>query len=170
MSLDIGDIERFKIQLSRLREVPNVANEELKQIADEVAQKARDMAPIDYGDLKRAIQVGRRGAQGAGGRFVSGVSNYDIFINERHPVSDPEKRKHGVSHVGEYAWWVHEHMGWVSQPNPQFMPSAESVAAGAAKGVEAGGKFLERALILLTPGIYARINRKVLAYTESLDI
>lgn len=170
MSLDLSGIERFKIQLSRLHKVPNIANQELKDIAEEVAAKARDMAPIDYGDLKRAIQVGRRGVQGAGGRFISGMSNYDIFINERHPVSDPEKLKHDVTHVGEYAWWVHEHMGWVGNPNPQFMPSEKSIAAGAEKGVAAGGKFLERALVMLEPGIYARINRKVLEYVESLDI
>lgn len=170
MSLDLGDIEKFKIQLSRLAEIPNVANEELKACADEVAKKARDMAPIDYGDLKQAIQVGRRGAQGAGGRFVSGLSNYEIFINERHPVSDAEKRKHGVTHVGEYAWWVHEHMGWASRPSPQFNPSDRSVQEGLKRGVEAGGKFLERALLLLEPGIYARVNRKVSETIESLDI
>lgn len=176
MSMLTEGIERFKFQLSRLAEIPNLANEELRQCAEEVAQKARDMAPIDYGDLKKAIQVGRRGAQGAGGRFVAGLSNYEVFINERHPVSDPDKLRHGVDYVGEYAWYVHEHMGWGTTPGTgtlhgkPFMPSEESVRAGHEKGVEAGGHFLTRALLELEQGIYARIRRKVMAATEGLDI
>lgn len=175
MALDTSGIERFKLQLLRLAEIPDLANEELALCAAEVAQKARDMAPEDYADLKGAIQVGRRGAQGAGGRFVSGVSNYDVYINERHPVSDPDKLDNGVTNVGDYAWYVHEHMGWGNTPGTgtlhgkPFMPSEKSVLKGMEKNVEAGGHFLTRAALELEGGIYARLVRKVMKHVKSLD-
>lgn len=61
MAFDLEGIEQFKLQLSRLTEIPNLADQELKACAEEVAQKARDMAPYEYEDLKEAIQVARRG-------------------------------------------------------------------------------------------------------------
>lgn len=168
MSLDLGDFEKLKLQLTRMREAPALANEELKRCAEDVAEMARNMAPIDYGDLKGAIQIGRRGAQGAGGRFMKGVSTYEVFINDKHPVSDPEKLKHGVDYVGEYAWYVHEHMGWGAH-DTGFMPSQYSVEEGARHGVDAGGKFLERAGEAMRAEIKLRLASVVFKYLESLD-
>lgn len=175
MAFEFDDsIERFKFQLSRLNEIPNIADQELKACAEEVAQKARDMAPYEYEDLKEAIQVARRGgARDARGRFVSGLSNYEVFINLRHPVKDPDKK--GVDTVAAYAWEVHEHMGWGSTPGSIYMKNGEPFMpnkdrATGPHGEERGGKFLERALLELQEGIYARVRRKVIAHTESLDI
>jgi hypothetical protein len=169
MSFDVDDggIKQMKLRLQRLRGVKGVANEELKACANDVAQKAKDMAPIDYGDLKRAIQVGRRGVQGAGGRFVKGVSNYDVFISGNTKVQDPKKldRKDPVETVGEYVWEVHEHMGWASQPG-KFMPSEESVQAGLEKGVEAGGKFMERAQEAMRQEVVKRMITVTAAYIQ----
>lgn len=169
MSLDCSDIVKLKLRLLRLAEAPQVANEVMKECAEELAEKARDMAPIDYGDLKGAIQVARRGAQGAGGRFVKGVSNYEIFINDRHPVSDPDKLKHGVTHVGQYAWYVHTHMHSSAYPNPKFMPSEASIRAGQEKGVEAGGQFLERAALMMMPALHAKLTTAIFKYMKVLD-
>lgn len=169
MEFNLGEIQKIRLRLERLKELPQLLNEELRHCANDVAQVAKDMAPIDYGDLKDAIQVGRRGVQGAGGRFVSGMSNYEVFINERHPVSDPDKIKHGVDHVGEYAWYVHEHMGW-SGYDTGFMPSEKSVEAGLEKGVDAGGKFLERALEEMRVAIEARMASVNAKYVKTVDI
>lgn len=139
MGFKTTGIDQMKIQLSRISHVKMIANEELRRCAEEVAETARLMAPIDYGDLRSAIQVGRRGVQGDGGRFIAGLSQYEVFINNNTPVEDFGKKE---STVGEYAWKVHEHMGYGSRVT-DYMPSAKSVAAGG--GFEVGGKFLERA-------------------------
>lgn len=169
MGLKTEGIEQMKLRLMRLAKAPVIADAELKKCAEDVAQKARDMAPIDYGDLKRAIQVGRRGSdvRDSRGRFVSGYSTYEVFLNNNTPVRDPDKLKHGVSRVGDYAWWVHEHMGWASMPNPEFMPSAISVAAGLAAGVEAGGMFMIRALYDMEDKIHERLARVVDTYVKT---
>lgn len=175
MSFEFGDIERLKLQIQRLAFVPQVANEELKRIAEDVKQKAQDMAPIDYGDLKDSIQVRRVGVQGAGGRFIKGWSNYEVFVNNAHPVADPDKIKHGVDTVGEYVWLVHEYMGYGDQPGympgtgRSFMPSDKSVQAGQAKGVQAGGRFLERAAIEMTASANERLSKVIQKEIASLD-
>ena len=161
--LDLEGIEAFRVQLTRLAEIPNLANEELKACAQEVAQKAKNMAPYEYMDLIDSIQVGRRGVQGAGGRFVSGMSNYDVFINLNHPTHH-EDAPSGT--VRDYAWEVHEHMGYGSTPGTiyikgkPFMPNPQR--SRGPNGEERGGHFIDRALEDLRDGIYARINRKVL--------
>lgn len=174
MAFEFDDtLERFKLQLSRLNEIPNIADQELKACAEEVAQKARNMAPYDYMDLIDAIQIARRGgARDARGRFVSGMSNYEVFINMRHPTQHKEAPS---GTVADYAWEVHEHMGWGSTPGSIYMKNGEPFMPNKERrtgphGEERGGRFIERALHELEHGIYARVQRKVIAHTESLDI
>ncbi|MCL2874775.1 MAG: HK97 gp10 family phage protein [Betaproteobacteria bacterium] len=167
MTLEIDGIERLKLQLSRLQDVPDMVNQELERCAKEVAKKARNMAPYEYKDLIDAIQVARRGAQGANGRFMKGVSNYEVYINEKHPVRDPSHK--GVRTVGEYAWIVHTHMGWGSTlgtlPGGRpFMPNAER--SSGPNGEERGGRFLERALEEMRNEINARLGKK---YMEAVE-
>jgi hypothetical protein len=164
MAFDTSNIEKFKLHLMRLAEIPDLANAEMEACAKEVQQKARDMAPIEFGDLKDAIRirnVGTGGAKASGGKFTTGgTRNYQIYIDESHGS------QHGGT-VGAYAWGVHEYMGWGSTQGhtpdgKKYMPSAESVQAGAAKGVEAGGQFLARAVRALEGGIYARVQKRIL--------
>jgi len=162
-------LDQLKLKLQRLAGIPELANDALRQCADELRDRARDMAPIDYGDLIAAIQIRRLGAQGAGGRFVKGVSTFEVFVNNETPVKDPDKLRHGVDKVGEYAWMVHEHMGWASQPNPEFMPSEQSVLHGQARHAEAGGKFLERAAAELKAKFEERLAQIVLKRIQNLD-
>lgn len=169
MPFDARDFEQVKLLLKRAEILPDLADQELRLIADKTLEVARYMAPLDYGDLANAIQLQRVAERGANGRFVKGKSNYVIYVNNNHPVSDPEKQKHGVDTVGEYAWWVHEHMGWRSSPNPDFMPSNESERRGAMFGVESGGKFLERAGIVVGREINARLAQVVHKYIDILD-
>lgn len=169
MALDTSGIEQVKLRLMRLSQVQSVADAELKKCAADLAQKARDMAPEDFKDLKRAIQVARRGSdvRDSRGRFVSGFSTYEVIVNNNAPVRDPDKIKAGVTKVGDYAWWVHEHMGWASMPNPEFMPSEHSVQAGLAAGVEAGGMFMIRALYDMESQISERLAKVVTTYVQT---
>lgn len=158
MALKTTGLGRIKINLARIGQVvPQAVDAELALVANEVKTKARAMAPIDYGDLKKAIKLRRLGVQGAGGRFVAGLSNYEVYLDMNQPVTDPDKNE---TRVGEYAWKVHEHMGWGKNLRA-LMPSEKSVEAGKAHGVEAGGRFMERALldVAMTESITARLAK-----------
>lgn len=158
MGLKTTGMGSLKATLSRIGQaVPRAMDQELAMVAAEVRNKAKAMAPIDYGDLKSAIRLRRLGVQGAGGRFVAGLSNYEVYLDMNQPVTDPDKEE---TRVGEYAWKVHEHMGWAGNRRA-LMPSEKSVAAGKAEGVDAGGRFMERALleVVMAENITARLAR-----------
>ena len=141
MALRDRQIREVKLKLERLKRLPAVLDQELRQIADEVQETARNMAPIEYGGLRKAIQIRRIAAPQKGVKgFQKGKSSFQIFINPNTPAPG---HKEGV--VGGYAWLVHEHMGWTGRPNV-IMPSEKSVNASAAAGEDAGGKFLDRAM------------------------
>ncbi len=59
-------------------------------------------------------------------------------------MSQPTSGGKKEAFVGEYAWLIHEHMGW-GNVRMSIMPSERSVAAGLANGVHAGGRFMDRA-------------------------
>jgi hypothetical protein len=144
MGFSASDIERVKLRILRAANVANTARvqQAMRKGADAVLQSARDMAPIEYGDLKSAVRL-RRGGDGrdALGRYIKdGGSTYTIYIDEGHAVN-PAKY---VTSVGKYAWIVHEHMGWEGFET-ELMPSALSIATAAAAGEVAGGRFLYRA-------------------------
>lgn len=147
MGFDASEFNQVKLRLMRLTNVFDASNPQidamLKGMAVQVQETARNMAPIEYGDLRSAIQIRRLGVQGAGGRFMKGMNSYEVYINNNHAVSD-EKAKH-ISSVGEYAWYVHEHME-VGRGGSGFRPSVDSMEASAAAGEIAGGRFLDRAL------------------------
>lgn len=161
----------MKMLLKQLGATPGVVNEELMKATVEMRDMSRHMAPIDYGDLQEAIQFARRGSaeRNAKGHFMKGLSTYEVWINERHPVSDPDKLKEGMTHVGDYAWEVHEYMSSSAFPNPSFKPSKKSIAAGLSHGVEAGGKFLERAAERMRDDVNNRLINVARKYIESLD-
>lgn len=165
MPFEAGDFEQLKLQLRRLGGITDVTNQEMKAMAVELRQKAKDMAPHEYDDLMDAIQIRETAGQGAGGRFVKGVRNYEVYINNAHPVKDPDRK--GVDNVGAYAWYVHEHMGWASNPMP-FMPNAERNTGP--HGEERGGRFMERAALDLDHYFHTRLATVVRKYIESLDI
>lgn len=174
MGMEIEGMEQVKLLLQRITGVVDVANAELKTMANEVAEVARDMAPIDYGDLKSAIKVRFEGAQGTGGRFVKGGGAYAIYIDNDTPVQDPFKQKYGTETVGEYAWLVYQYMGYGNVPGflpdgRPFNPSEDSVKAGKEKGVDAGGLFLERAAIAKIDEIYQRMATIVDKRIAALD-
>jgi hypothetical protein len=60
-------------------------------------------------------------------------------------------------------------MGW-GMNQTSFMPSEKSVQTGNAKGVEAGGKFLERAAEDMRDIISEKMAKIVYKYIEGMDI
>lgn len=165
MPFEVGEFEQLKLQLRRLGNITEVTNQEMKAMAVELQQKAKNMAPRDYEDLMDAIQIRETAGQGAGGRFVKGVRNYEVYINNQHPVKDPDRK--GVDHVGAYAWYVHEHMGWASAPKP-FMPNKDRTTGP--NGEERGGMFMERAALELDHYFHMRLATVVRKYIEAMDI
>lgn len=167
MALELGDFEALKLQLRRMGDVGEVANAELREMAVEVQQKAKNMAPWEYHDLQEAIQLRETAGQGAGGRFVKGVRNYEVYINLDHPVTDSKHK--GVSSVRDYAWLVHEHMGWGSTPGSIVMKNGDPLMPNKERNVgpngeERGGKFLERAAIELADQVNQRLARVIHRY------
>lgn len=159
-------VREVKLKLERLKKLPQVLDETMSDIAHEVRQTARDMAPIDYGGLKNAIKVKRVAATQKGNKgFVKGKSSFYIYID---PTAPAIGRKENF--VGEYAWLVHEHMGYPGVPyTPLIMPSEKSIAAGLAKGVAAGGKFMDRAMIHHRGKVKAKLTKEVTKYVSNLD-
>jgi hypothetical protein len=144
MGFSVANLDRVKLRIMRAANVVNNApvQQTLRKGAEAVLQTARDMAPIEYGDLKDAIRMRRGGdARDAGGRYIrGGGSTWTVYIDEKHAVN-PAKY---VTSVGQYAWIVHEHMGWEGFET-ELMPSALSIATAAMAGEVAGGRFLHRA-------------------------
>lgn len=164
MGLRDRQVREIKLKLERLKKLPQVLDQELNQIAHEVQQTARDMAPIQYGGLKQAIQVRRTAAPQKGVKgFQKGKSSFQIYIN---PMTPAPGHKEGV--VGGYAWLVHEHMGWAGVPNV-IMPSLASVQAGLAKGEIAGGKFLDRAMLKHRGKIRGKLTRTTRKFINHHD-
>lgn len=171
MGMDIEGLEQVKLLLKRMNGAVDVASAELKMMANEVAETAKHMAPIDYGDLQSAIKVKVEREHGANGRFVKGGVSYAVYIDNDQPVQDPFKQKYGVETVGEYAWIVYQYMGYGHVQGyldgKSFNPSEKSVNEGLKYGVEAGGLFLERAAVEKTHDIQERLAMIVRKYMES---
>lgn len=171
MGFEAEDFDQVRLRLLRAADVANTPEVQaiMRHAALELQQTARNMAPEDYRDLKDAIQIGRTAdGRDERGRFAKGGgSTYSIYINNGHPVRDPESKKSAAT-VGEYAWHVHEHMGWGSN-DTGFMPSAKSVEISKAAGEVAGGKFLERAMQKHSASIYQRVTRVVLKQLGAMD-
>lgn len=148
MSFQTVGINDLRIRINALNGSVDVATEEMRQLAFDIREKARDMAPIDYGDLKKSLKIrnmmgqDEKSRNDKGQAFTGSRRQFIIYADNNlslsHPTIDAQT-------VGDYVWEVHEYMGW-SGHEATFMPSKDSVKAGEAHGVDAGGKFLERAV------------------------
>lgn len=152
-------VREVSLNLERLKKLPNVLDGEMKEIAKEIQQTARNMAPVEYGGLKKAIKVKRKAQPRTGAKgYVKGKSSYYVYID---PMSPAPGHKEGV--VGGYVWLVHEHMGWGANVGP-IMPSNRSIVAGLMHGEVAGGKFLDRAMNKHRGQIRAKLTRTCQRY------
>lgn len=164
MALRNRQVREVQLKLERLKKLPNVLDQEMKEIAHEIQETARNMAPIQYGGLKQSIKVRRTAATQTGVKgFVKGKSAFQIYVD---PMTPAPGHKEGV--VGGYVWLVHEHMGWAGNPNV-IMPSEQSQAAAAAAGEVAGGKFLDRAMLKHRGKIRAKLSRKCRMFIDQQD-
>ncbi|WP_151708805.1 HK97 gp10 family phage protein [Acinetobacter brisouii] len=163
MGLKSQNMSQMFTRLSRLKEVPNIADHEMAQIAQEIKHTAHDMAPTEYNNIRKAIKVRREGGteQGTKG-FLKGVSNYSVYVDGSMPAHG-----HAEQTVGEYVWMVHEHMGWEGHPGA-IMPSKQSLQAG--NGIDpVGGKFIDRATQKHKINSAVRIQKVVRDYVHRLD-
>lgn len=177
MAFEHEGIEGVIAVLKRAARLPDECAHELRTIADETLQTAKHMTPVDYEDLQKSITMRARNARGHFAKIGSVATNasYEIFINENHPVADPKKLDAGVTKVGDYARQVHEYMGYGNTQGAMmangrpFMPSDKSVAAGQAHGVEAGGRFIDRAALKTQQTILARLGSVILRVRKAVD-
>ncbi len=176
MSFDTNGIDQIKLILRRAALLPAEMNGELKKMAQKTQKLAKDMAPIEYGDLKDAIKLQEVAGQGAKGRFAKGLRNYVVYIDNNHSVSEQRQKRNNIETVGEYAWFVHEYMGWGShqgamlEDGKPFMPSEKSVEEGQLHGVDAGGRFIERAGDVVGSQMEEELGKVVFKVIEALDI
>ena len=109
--------------------------DQMRKEAKAIRDLAREMAPIDHGNLEEAIVTkDEGGGRGAGGRFqrksIAVMINMELSVPER-----PGKT------VGDYAWEMHEHLS----PFGPLKLGEYSEAKQQGQQVMVGGKFLERA-------------------------
>jgi hypothetical protein len=107
---------------------------QMKVEAEKVAQKAREFAPVDHGNLEQAIKVREAG----GGRNELGQfarKSVEVYVDGEMPVPERPGKT-----VGDYAYEMHEHL---TPAGPlQLGPKSEAKNAGSG---QVGGKYMERA-------------------------
>lgn len=162
MGFSKGGLQEVQLRLKRLKRLPNIADAEMRNIAFEIRSTAKMMAPVDYSNLRNAIKIRRTAGTEAGTQgFIKGLSNYTIYIDGNTPALNRREKT-----VGEYAWMVHEHMGWGSTYGA-IMPSEKSVLSG--NGTDpVGGKFLDRAMLKHQIQSGVRIQRVVKDFIQTL--
>ena len=177
MAFEHDGLEGIVARLKRAAQLPDECQRELFEIALETQETAKNMTPEDFGDLKNAIEMKGRNVKGQFARIGAVVTNinYEIFVNDNHPVTDPAKIREGKTKVGDYSRQVHEYMGYGNvQGAPMkngmpFMPSKVSVAIGLAHGVDAGGRFIDRAALKTKEMIEERLGSVVMSKIKALD-
>ena len=109
------------------------------------------MALIDEGDLRAAIgqrQVRAKGVMDEGdliqGHEHRGQAR-EVWMDDRKAITGSKKLAQGFTSIADYAWMVHEHMGWEGNET-DYMPSEYS-RSQQVPGYPVGGKFLERAIV-----------------------
>jgi hypothetical protein len=175
MTFEHEGLEGAVARLVRAAQLPDRCNQEFLEIALETQETAKHMAPYEYGDLQDAILLKARNEKGQFARIgpVAMRLSYEIYVNDSHPVSKDKKTSDTT--VGDYSRQVHEYMGWGStQGAPMsggksFMPSKESVSRGNDYGVEAGGRFIDRARQKVEETMPARLGKIIAAALRALD-
>jgi hypothetical protein len=107
---------------------------QMKNEAEKLAAKARENAPLDDGNLEKAIKVRETG----GGRNELGQfakKSVEVYVDQTQPVDDRPGKT-----VGDYAWEMHEHL----TPAGPLQLGPKSADKDGGRGV-VGGKYLERA-------------------------
>lgn len=112
----------------------------MRVAGDEIVALAKDYAPKDEGDLERAIE--RNPAEERDDLNRKAV---EVWVNPDMPGS-------GGMKVGDYAYLMHE--GLTPYGDGTYRPREGTIN----KGPQAGGKFLERAVNEISPGLTDKIS------------
>lgn len=130
------------------------AFEQMSKEGEEIASLAKQMAPIDEGDLERAIRVRIvGGGRAQGGQFARKEVIVEVNTNMR--------TRDGKQSVGEYAYEIHEHQAPFGTKYRLGKRSLEKQAAN--PSVIVGGKYLERAVAEREKGLLGRMTAAVRA-------
>lgn len=124
--------------------------EEMRKIALEIRDKAREYAPIDKGDLEKSIKVRDTG----GGRDYFGRfsrKSVEVFVDQEMPSSDGSRHT-----VADYAYEMHEYL----TPYGALQLGPKSRAKQAFTNGVVGGGFLERAVEEMQDGMMERLVRR----------
>jgi hypothetical protein len=176
MAFEHEGLEGAVARLIRAAQLPDKCNHELFEMALETQETAKHMAPVDYGDLQDAITLRARNEKGQFARIgpVAMRLNYEIFVNDNHPVTKDKKTTD--TKVGDYSRQVHEYMGYgnvegapIGRGGKPFMPSQKSVDEGLKHGEEAGGRFIDRAREKISKVMHARLGKIIAASLKALD-
>lgn len=160
MGVEVDGVEKlmFLLRQGGSRAVKG-AFQQMKKEGEKIADLARLMAPVDEGDLEKAIQtraVG--GGRSEGGQFAQ--KQIIIEIDGDRPAG--VNREGQISVVGDYAYLMHEHL----TPFGHYRLGPRSQAKQAGSSVMVGGKYLERAVAEVEKGL---INRIIGAVQDGLD-
>lgn len=164
MGIEVEGVEKLLILLKQGGEkAVRGASIQMKKEAIGIRDLARQMAPIDEGDLEKSIIVTDEGGgrDESTGRFLR--KYFAIGIDENATSTD---RTGNTVSVASYAYLMHEYLapyGNVYQLGPK------SRAKQAGSSVVVGGKYLERAAAEREKGLVNRIIERVDAELDNLD-
>lgn len=140
MGVKVSGVEELIAQLSQIgKKADRGVADELRRGAEEIAQLAREQAPVDEGNLEDAIKA-EEDRSGINGR----IQTY-VYVDSNHPAEDGKT-------VGDYAEFMHE---------GSYQPGPLSVAKARGNGRIVGRKFLERAVDELKPEIVKRVASRL---------
>lgn len=161
MGVEVNGVEKLLYLLSQGgTKAQKNAFRAMQKEGEEMADLARKMAPIDHGDLEKAIRTRSiGGGRNARGQFTR--KEVVIEVDGDQPAGEKGKT------VGDYAYLIHEHMapfgtryklGKRSQAKQNGQPN-----------VIVGGGYLERAVAEKEKGLVNRIVRAVSNGLDGLD-
>lgn len=164
MGIEVQGVEKLLILLKQGGEkAVRGASKQMEREADDIRDLARQMAPIDEGDLENAIVVTDAGGgrDEYTGRFVR--KHFSIGIDENATATD---RNGNTVTVASYAYLMHEYL---APYGSVYQLGSKSRAKQAGSSVIVGGKYLERAAARIEKGLINRIVERVDAELDNLD-
>lgn len=156
MPVRVAGIMETEIMLAQVSETTKRrAVKKLHEKAVEIANLARKYAPIDEGNLEKAIKVfpetiGER-ARNEAGQFV----RQEVFVYVDLDMPVPERPGETV---GKYAYTMHEHL----TPFGPLNLGERSVEKQSGQREMVGGKYLERAMNEIGDSVLGEVTLSVM--------
>lgn len=156
MSITVSGIINTQVMLAELGVTARRrVTAKLHQKALQIQNLAKQMAPIDDGNLEKAIKVFPESTPATRVRNALGqFARVDIYVYVDMDMPADEGKK-----VGDYAYIMHEHL----TPFGAYNLGPKSAAKQAGQSVMVGGKYLERAYAQLAEETLSEVSRDLLA-------